>query len=261
MRIEADEDEAKVWAWRGPTAIGLPLRLAAAAAVIAGLALIVHAPGPRAPGAPLQASAEAPALVGLAPLRLDEPGIDPVRVEPGRIDPRSGLREDALGRGSFTAIEAPVLRLAVTRGSGAGRMPSLFVLVARRAARADRGEMPLSVLRAGGASAVATRFGTAEIAPMTLAGPLTRTCTGFVVAQADLRIDGFLCAPLGGAAEPRAVACTLDALGLDDPADPTATAAFRQARDRSACESLRMTEADAAGRTGSVTARRASTKN
>lgn len=261
MRIEATDDEGEAGPGRGLTAVGLPIRVAAAAVVIAGIALAVRAPTPRAPVVVLRAPAAAPAVLGLAPLRLDEPGIDPVRVEPGRIDPKSGLREDILGRCSFAAIEAPVLRMAVTRGDGAETKPSLFVLVARRAALAARGELPLSVLRAGQWDVVATRFGTAEVAQVTLSGPLTRTCTGFVATQPGLRLDGFLCAPLGSAPEPAALACTLDALGLEDPADPTATALFRQSRNRSACGTARPPEPDPAGKTGSITSRRVATKN
>lgn len=261
MRIEALDDDTGRGGGRGLAAINLPIRLAVAAAVIAGMTLAARKPQPSAPVAGFRTRAAAPAVLSPAPLRLDEPGIDPVRIEPGRIDPKTGLREDVLGRGSFAAIEAPVLRLAVTRGDGAERKPSLFVLVARRAAHAARGELPLSVLRAGQWDVVATRFGAAEVGQVTLSGPSTRNCMGFVVAQPGLRLDGFLCAPLGAAPEATALACTLDALGLDDPADPTATALFRQSKSRSACEAARITASDPAGRTGSILSRRADTKN
>lgn len=257
MRIGAIDDADQEPAGRGLSAIGLPLRAVAAALVVALIAIAVRMPPSPAPAPVLNRTSEVPAIVGTAPLRLNEPGIDPVRVEPGRIDPKTGLREDVLGRGSFAAIEAPVLRLAVTRGIGAERAPGLFVLVARRAAMAARGELPLSVSRVVPRGVVATRFGPAEIAEATLSGPLTRACTGFVLAQAGLRIDGFLCGPLGGAAEPKALACTLDALDFDDQSDPTASDLFRQAKARSACE----TTADPTARTGSIERRRPSTKN
>ncbi|GJE37017.1 hypothetical protein [Methylobacterium persicinum] len=261
MRIEAMDVEARGRTGRGSTALVLPIRFAAAAAVIAGIALAVRVPPPRGAMPSLAPPAQAHAILAPAPLRLDEPGIDPVRIEPGRIDPKTGLREDVLGRGSFAAIEAPVLRLAVTRGDGAERKPGLFVLVARRAAHAARGELPLSVLRAGQWGIVPTRFGPAEIAQVTLAGPSTRNCTGFVVARPGLRLDGFLCAPLGGAPEARALACTLDALDLDDPADPAATALFRQSGSNSACASIQTSEADPAGKIGSIALVKARTKN
>ncbi len=72
-------------------------------------AFVPATPAPKAP---------APA----APVRfgLTEPGLDPVRVAAGRIDPVSGLREDALARGAFEALEAPALRVTLTRGDAAG---------------------------------------------------------------------------------------------------------------------------------------------
>ena len=261
MRIGAIDDADEGPSGRGFSAIGLPVRIAVGSLIVALIAIAARMPSAPAPVPMLNRTGEVPAIVGTAPLRLTEPGIDPVRVEPGRIDPKTGLREDVLGRGSFSALEAPVLRLAVTRGIGAERAPGLFVLVARRAAMAARGELPLSLSRIVPRGVVATRFGPAEIAEATLSGPLTRSCTGFVLAQAGLRIDGFLCAPLGGAAEPKALACTLDALDFDDQSDPTASALFRQAKGRSACDAPGAAVADPAGRTGSIERRRASTKN
>ena len=242
---------------RGFVAIGLPMRLLAASAVIAGLTMAVRRSSTPPALATLQASAPRPALLDIAPLRLAEPGIDPVRVEPGRIDARTGLREDILGRGRFEAIEAPVLRLAMTRGNGAERAPSLFVLVARRAAQPPPGGDPLAVARTGARGIVATRFGTVE----TLAGTSTRTCTGFVVTRPAMRLDGFLCAPLGGAPDPRALACTLDTLDFADVADATTSAIFRAAKSGSACDRPGLAVADPAGRTGSINRRRADTKN
>lgn len=261
MRIGAIDDADEGPSGRGFSAIGLPVRIAVGSLIVALIAIAARMPSAPAPIPMLNRTGEVPAIVGTAPLRLTEPGIDPVRVEPGRIDPKTGLREDVLGRGSFSALEAPVLRLAVTRGIGAERAPGLYVLVARRAAMAARGELPLSLSRMVPRGVVATRFGPAEIAEATLSGPLTRTCTGFVLAQAGLRIDGFLCAPLGGAAEPKALACTLDALDFDDQSDPTASALFRQAKGRSACEPSGTATADPTGRTGSIERRRPSTKN
>jgi hypothetical protein len=261
MGNDTTDDGTEPGAFGAWFALGLPIRIAAAAAVIAGLALTALLPASPPALVPRLAEPQRPAVVGIAPLSLAEPGIDPVRVEPGRIDPKSGLREDVLGRGGFGAIEAPVLRLALTRGDGADRAPGLFVLLARRAALGARGELPLSVLKTGSRSVVATRFGPAETVEATLAGPATRNCTGFVVAQPSLRIDGFLCAPLGSPPEARALACTLDALDLDDANDPTATATFRRSRAPSACDRLGTAASDQPGRTGSITRRGAPTKN
>lgn len=255
----ADRDDEP--AGRGFSAIGLPVRLLAASAVIAGLTMMVRRPSPPSPAVPLQATPQGPVLLDTAPLRLSEPGIDPVRVEPGRIDARTGLREDILGRGRFDAIEAPVIRLAMTRGVGAERAPGLFVLLARRAAQPAPGGDPLAVSRSGPRGVVATRFGTVETLEATLVGATTRTCTGFVAAQPALRLDGFLCAPLGTAPDRRALACTLDALDFDDPADPTTSATFKAAKARSDCDRPGIAVADPVGRTGSINRRRADTKN
>ena len=248
------------------------LRLAAASAVIAALSLYA-APAVRAPqdarvadaasavaprsAMPLPRAEPSPppsdATPDVARLRLSEPGIDPVRIERGRLDPATGLREDGLSRGAFAALDAPALRLTLTRGSGAGRAPGLFVLLARRAADASG----LAVIRTGAYGRVATKFGTVETVEATLSGPVERGCTAFVTREAAVRLDGWLCAPLGRAPERHAVACTLDALDLDDPADRASTAAFRAAPPRGPIGCDRpIAASDPAARTGSI-ARRA----
>lgn len=243
------------------SAIRLPVQVLAAAAIVAGLTIAVRLTTGPAPVVLLTTPSPRPTVLDIAPLRLAEPGIDPVTIEPGRIDPRTGHREDVLGRGRFDALEVPVLRLALTRGPGAEQAPSLFVLLARRAAKPPAGGSPLAVLRTGSRGAVETRFGTVEILEAVLAGPATRRCTAFVVRQAGLRLDGYLCAPLGTAPEAGSLACTIDSLDLDDPADPTASATFRSAKASSACDHAGLIASDPAGRTGSITRRRPNTKN
>ena len=263
------EDDAPVLRRRGPSFLGPTLRVAFASAIIAWISLCarqaVRAPVPTITLAlpmPSAVSAKAvPAPVAPARLGLAEPGVDPVRVAPGRLDPATGLREDPLSRGAFEALEAPVLRLTLTRGAGAGRAPGLFVLLARRAA-GGTGPMDgpaLAVVRTGAYGRIATKFGAVETLEATLAGPLRRTCTGFVTRDSPFRIDGWLCAPLGRAPEPRALACTLDALSLEDPADPASAAAFRTLAGRRGpgCD-VTSASADPAGRTGSI-GRRSST--
>lgn len=261
---DAEDVAAPPAARRGFVILRVSLRLAAAAVMIAAIChLAPPAPPPAAPIATLEpfvpsaVPASPPPALGTARLALSEPGIDPVRVSPGRLDPATGLREDTLSRGTFEAIEAPALRLTVTRGAEAGRAPSLFVLLARRAA----GGPALAVLRTGGYGRIATKFGAVETLDVTLGGRLQRTCTGFVTRDAALRIDGWLCAPLGRAPEPRMLACTLDALSLEDPADPAAAAIFRtaEARRSSACDRPSVT-ADPAARTGSIAGRPARSK-
>jgi hypothetical protein len=240
-------------AGRGLVARGLPLSLLAAAVTAGGLTVMMRGLAPSAPPPPLVRAIERPTALGIAPLRLAEPGIDPVRVEPGRIDGRTGYREDILGRGQFEAVETPILRLAVTRGAGAEKAPSLFVLLARRAGHAPPGGLPLSVMRTGVRGTVATRFGAVETLEAILSGPTTRTCTGFVSTHPGLRIDGYLCGPLGGAPAAQSLACTLDALDLDDPTDPLATDVFRKARARSDCPTTAANEPP--NRTGAITRR------
>ncbi|WP_375455358.1 hypothetical protein [uncultured Methylobacterium sp.] len=197
----------------------------------------------------------APPAVPLAPngrLRLgtggDDGAGDPVRVEPVR-------RPETLARGDFSAIEATHLRLTLTRDA-AEPAPSLFVTLARRAAEG----MSLSVVRTAARGRIATKFGAVETLEITLAGPLRRVCTGFATVEArPVRIDGWLCAPLGRPPEPRALACTLDALTLDAPADPATNAVFAEAEHRRdpACDPIRaLSGGEAEGRTGSIGARR-----
>ena len=249
--------------------LALTLRLAAASAVIAGLSL--HARTPSHPAAVAQAPAAAavpfvpstpaaparPAAPQL-PSRLalvDGEAVDPVRIEPARINPATGLREETLARGDFAAIESPALRLTLTREAGSDRPPSLFVTLARRAADGPA----LAVIRTGPRGRIATKFGAVETLEATLAGATRRVCTGFATLEAaPLRIDGWLCAPLGQPPEPRALACALDGLTLEGAGEPAA-GVFRaaEARRDPACAGARPSaNAEAAGRTGSIRPRR-----
>lgn len=278
--------------------LGLTLRLAAASAVIAGLSLYardtlrtappvrseISAPGLSAPGlsapglsAPSLADAFAaqafvpsmarparPALAIVpdsARLRLDaSDALEPVRAEPPRINPGTGLREEALSRGDFQAIEASALRLTLTRNLGPEPAPGLFVTMARRAADGPA----LAVIRTGPRGRIATKFGLVETLEATLSGEGRRVCTGFATLEAaPVRIDGWLCAPLGQPPEPQAIACALDALDLDDPSDPATAAVFREATTRrdpgcAAKPTGKSAElSEPAGRTGSIAAKRA----
>ncbi len=126
------------------------------------------------------------------------------------------------------------------------------MLLARRAAKGPA----LAVVRTGPYGRLATKFGAVETLDVTLSGRLQRTCTGFVTRDSALRIDGWLCAPLGRPPEPRMLACTLDALRLDDPADPASAAVFHAAdtRQASRCDSP-SAAGDPASRTGSIAKR------
>ncbi|MGU3540109.1 hypothetical protein [Methylobacterium sp. A54F] len=264
--------------------VGFAARALAAIAVIAALSLFARGtierhPPVRAAEAPqtrettltvafVPAAAQAarpavPADPAGARFTLDDPdALDPVRAEPGRLNPGTGLREDALARGDFLAIEAPALRLTVTQGITAEPAPSLFVTLARRAADGPG----LSVIRTGERGRIATKFGAVETLEATLAGAVRRTCTGFVSLEAaPVRLDGWLCAPLGLPPEPRALACVLDALVLEGHPDPATEAVFREAKVRRdpACRPAAQPAARLAergGQTGSIGQVRSRTK-
>lgn len=200
------------------------------------------------PATLLAARAATPVAAGR--LRLDRAG-GPVRIEPARHP-----GEQTLAGGDFSAIEDAHLRLTLTRDAS-DPPPGLFVTLARRAAEG----LNLSVIRTGARGRIATKFGAVQTLEATLAGPARRVCTGFVTLEAQpVRIDGWLCAPLGQPPEPQALACTLDALALDERADPATNAVFAEAERRRdpACDPIRaLSASEAAGRTGSIVPRRA----
>ena len=229
-----------VCAWRpggGPAATVPGMTLAVAGA---GLGFVPTMPAPPVP-------------VALPAARFDvaELGLAPVRVS-ARIDPRSGLREDTLTRGDFDALKAPALRVTLTRGTDAGMAPTLFVLLARRAATGPTIDRPaLSVLRTGSRGQVDTKFGAAETLEVTFGGPTPRTCAGFVTRSAAFRLDGWSCAPFGRPPEARALACTLDALSFVDLGDPETTVAFAVASSGRSCPFVAKV-AEASGGAGSI---------
>lgn len=224
------------WMTLSPGALGR--RLVLASALIALLCVCAWRPG-GTPGSSAARSAvlpleprfqpavqatPAPPPVPPALFDLAEPGIDPVRATAG-IDPRTGLRADVLSRGDVATLEAPALRVTLTRGGDTGAAPTLFVLMARRAASGPA----LAVIKTGSRDEIRTKFGMVETLEITFGGPAPRTCLGFVTRGAGFRLDGWSCAPLGHPPEASALACTLDALSLVDLADPEATAAFSAA--------------------------------
>jgi len=242
--------------------VSLGLRILLASAVIALLCVCAGRPGhvagelpaePRiaTPFVPSTRAVPAPPPVAAAHFDLAEPGIDPVRVS-ARIDPRTGQREDALTRGDVAAIEAVAVRVTLTRGASRHPAPTLFVLMARRAAGGPAVDRPaLSVLRTGARGQILTKFGAVETLDVTFSGFAPRTCTGFVTRDTDFQLDGWFCAPLGHPPEPQALVCLIDALRLVDLADPETTAAFvRASPAERGC--LAATGAEAAGRTGSL---------
>jgi hypothetical protein len=167
--------------------------------------------------------------------RLDDPeAIEAPRAEAARLNPASGRREDLLVQGGFDTIEAPYLRLTVTDVSGVEPGPGLFVTLARRAADGQA----LAVIRTGERGVIETKFGPMETLEVTLVREGKRVCTGFAsLNPGALRLDGWLCAPLGQAPEPRSVTCLLDKVALNGQASSDMVAAFAgfEARRNSGC--------------------------
>ncbi|MGU3362174.1 hypothetical protein ACLBWX_17755 [Methylobacterium sp. M6A4_1b] len=156
--------------------------------------------------------------------RLDDPeAIEPPRAEAARRNPMSGRREDVLVQGGFDTIEAPYLRLVLSESSESDPGLGLFVTLARRAADGQA----LAVIRTGERGTLETKFGPMETLEVTLGGEGKRICTGFAsLGAVALRLDGWLCAPLGQAPESRAIACLLDKVALNGQASPEIEAAF-----------------------------------
>ncbi|ACA17590.1 conserved hypothetical protein [Methylobacterium sp. 4-46] len=223
-------------------------RCIGAAAVIALLSILAGERRQAEAEAQAAAVAAAPPWEGVAADRYALEGDEEVRAT-ARRRPSLGLREDSLVAGAFGSIEQPFLRL--TLAESPDPEASLFVTLARRAAEHDG----LAVLRAGDRGAIESRFGPVETVEATLSGPEgRRACTAFRLLDAGMRLDGWLCAPLGLPPEPAAVGCAIDRLtarpsvllpaGIVDlltrparpvcapPTPPAAALAPRKGRDR-----------------------------
>jgi hypothetical protein len=246
----------------------LSARVALASAVIAALSIVAMPPRVRRdmlrddhPFVPATPAPPAAPSIPFAQFDLNEPGLDPVRVAPARIDLQTGRREDTLMRGDYSAVDAPALRVTLTRGASGPDAPTLFVLMARRAAGGPAEERPaLTVERTGARGLVPTKFGAVETLEITLGGAARRTCTGFVTRAADIRLDGWLCAPLGQPPDVRALGCMIDALSLIDLGDPETTSAFSAAPIADRICPTRNRVAEGSRRTASVERRAQSKK-
>ncbi|MCJ2047242.1 hypothetical protein MKK58_22280 [Methylobacterium sp. J-078] len=251
-------------------------RVAGAGMAIAALSLVVQEGRPRATlpavgaeGGPGMVPASAQVVRAARPLaetaprfHLDDPeAIEPPRAEAARRNPASGRREDVVIQGGFDTIEAAYLRLTLTELSDPEPAPSLFITLARRAADGQA----LAVIRTGERSTIETKFGPMETLEVTLGGDGKRTCTGFVsLNPGTIRLDGWLCAPLGQAPEPRAITCLLDKVALNGQASPEMAAAFAafEARRDPGCapQAARAATREIGSETGSL-ASRATRKN
>lgn len=131
----------------------------------------------------------------------------------------SGMREDTLTLKRFG--EARHARVVLVQGA-AEKERSFFVDIARRAADAG-----LSVEKSGLSRMITTKFGPAETASVTLAGPTEQTCQAFRFSEpeAGFAFRGWLC----GAPDDAQVACLIDAITLSGPADPATRAVFGRA--------------------------------
>ncbi|AWN48524.1 hypothetical protein DK419_21010 [Methylobacterium terrae] len=193
--------------WVGPAA-GRTLGAAAVVALLSVLASERRQADPPLPaGTAFVPRYAAPAV---APPAWSETAADRYRLGEAIASARTqpGLREDTLTAGAFAVQEAPFLRLVAAEAAEPDGEGSLFVTLARRAAEAGG----LSVARTGEHGRLATRFGALDTVDTTLADPEgRRSCTAFRLNGA-LRLEGWLCAPLGLLPEPQAVACAVERL-------------------------------------------------
>lgn len=198
-----------------------------------------------------------PVLANGPRFRLDEVDpVNPARSEPPRLNPSTGEREDTLSQGDFRKIEGPYLRITITEGSESRPHPSLFVTLARRGANG----LGLSILKTGERGRLESKFGSVDTLDAMLGGPITRTCTGFMTSGgARVRLDGWLCAPLGQLPEPRAVVCALERVVLNGLASSDLEALVQAAEtqpDRGCASAAAARPGEAASQTGSIDKRR-----
>ncbi|MEH3146930.1 MAG: hypothetical protein PGN34_16620 [Methylobacterium frigidaeris] len=205
------------------------LRTLGAAGMIALLSLLAREQRGPSSEDPERARSAAPSAVGRvaatplwAPAAADRYRLaeDPTARASARTRSDGGWREDRLILGDFAALDTPYLDLTVAEGGDEGG-GSLFVTLVRRAAETEG----LAVIRSGERGQIATRFGPAETLDAVLSDAgARRSCTAFHVGG-TLRLDGWLCAPLGLLPEAQAVACAVDRLLAAPGASPSIDAA------------------------------------
>jgi hypothetical protein len=138
-----------------------------------------------------------------------------------------GGREDVLVAG--TLGDVGYAQLTVRRGIAEPPASSFYVDLVRQAAAAG-----LSVVRSGQAVRLDTKFGPAETAGITLAGPVEQACQAirFLHPEVSFSVHGWLC---GGEARPVTdadLACLMDRLVLTGSEDPALRVLFAQAERR-----------------------------
>ena len=211
------------------------------AAMVAGLAYLA--------GQQPQPSAD-PVSIPLAPLiapppaweRVSQPvplyALDGIPRGSFALDVRrhiEGGREDTLTFGSFGDTGFGLLRM--TRGVSEPEPTSFYVLLVRQAAQAG-----LSVVRSTQAAPLATKFGPAEIAEVTMMGmagetaadPSEATCVAWRVAvpEAQFALSGWVCGSVDQPADAAQVACLIDRLTMAGGEDAGLKVLFAQAEQR-----------------------------
>jgi len=161
-------------------------------------------------------------LAGTPALYAIEGAAAPMGIEARRHT--SGAREDTLILGRFgTARHA---RLTLIQGPPEpGR--SFFVDIVRRAAEAG-----LAVSRNAQGRMLATKFGPAEVAAVTLAGrTVEQECQAFRFADRDagFGFQGWLCDPQAALIDDAQLACFIDAITVTGAGSPSLKALFARA--------------------------------
>lgn len=133
----------------------------------------------------------------------------------------NGAREDTLVLGRFGDFRYAQVSLVQGTPETAG---SFYIDIVRRAARAG-----LAVAHQGQGRSVATKFGTLEVAPLTLAAKGEQACQAFRFADAetDFSFQGWLCG--SSAPDDAQLACFIDGMTLAGGSSPSLKAVFAKA--------------------------------
>lgn len=197
------------------------LSLVLAAGLLAGVgALVVGArlrpPEPQKPQiVPLVQWLPAPTQE--PPIRISGSLPEPLR-DSARVLSSDNRREDTLLAGDWNG-DGPFTALTIQRPAPPDEAQSFIVDLIRRA-----GDTGLAMIRSAQPLPLGTRFGTAEVAEMTLAGAEARACLAFRLQDGDMvGFVGWHCPSPGVAADRiallRTVACLFDRMAPGPGAD------------------------------------------
>ncbi|HEX2136685.1 MAG TPA: hypothetical protein VHG30_12420 [Microvirga sp.] len=204
-----------------------------AAAILGGLVYFAggrqqepaHPPG----SVPMAALiAPPPAWHAVAPV-LPLYGLDGIEPTSFSLEVRrhaDGGREDVMIFGDFG--EAGYARLRMTHGPTGTEPQSFYVDLARQAAQAG-----LSVVRSAQAEPLGTKFGAAEVAAVTMAGPSEEACLALrLQADGSFSLRGWICGSVTQPGAEALVACLIDRLILVGGEDPALRRLFAEAERR-----------------------------